>query len=322
MLKEYYQTNQALGGDVSLVICSQDEEATQRIFKELWISIFKFEKQFSRFLPNSELSDFNRNAGTRLRVTEEFRRLLETSLSLSRQTKGLYNPFVLPALQRMGYKHSALEGYETDSVDDFSDRTVVAAENIELGAGWARIPYGTAIDMGGCGKGYLGDLLGNSMKNQNAHNGYWFSLGGDIISEGYDADGNNWEFDIQDAENMSHYLGQKVVMTRGRCGLATSGTFKRVGQNISEHHIINPTTGRAASTDVRLATVCAPTALMADVIASCAVIVGSKKAIGLVKKMGANSAVIQYKDEAGVSKIIKFGTSAKSVQKAGVPQYA
>lgn len=311
-LRELSQTKQALGGNVELaVVTDGSPEKTEALFNTLWRQVFTFEKQFSRFLPMSELSVFNRSAGIKTFITTEFRDLLVKAHDLGVSTGGLYNPFILPALQRAGYTQSAAPGYEADPQEDHSKKRVVGVEDLEIGDEWASIPYGTAIDLGGCGKGYLADRLGETLR-RNRVEGYWLSLGGDVATFGRDAAGNNITLNIQKADSLDELADWIIHCPIQHAAAATSGTFRRKGQTSGKwHHIIDPKTLRPAVTDVRLATVCAGTALEADVFASCAVILGSKKALAFLKKHGAKAALLQCVDDDGVSFEKKFGPSLK-----------
>ncbi len=182
----------ALGGDVTLSLVSdKPSDDISKIFDELWRYVYTFERSFSRFIPMSELSIFNRSAGVKTTISAEFRNLLLAAKDMSFKTKGIYNPFILPALQKSGYKGSAVVGYEEDPVDDFSRRHVGTVEQLEIGDDWAVIPFDTALDMGGCGKGYLADLLGTLIMSKGISN-YRLSLGGDIATCGTDELGNRW----------------------------------------------------------------------------------------------------------------------------------
>jgi len=59
------------------------------------------------------------------------------------------------------------------------------------------------------------------------------------------------------------------------------------------HHIIDPKTGKPAKTDLKLATVCASSAVYADVLASCAIIVGSKAAPTMLETRAIKSWILQ-----------------------------
>jgi thiamine biosynthesis lipoprotein len=186
-------------------------------------------------------------------------------------------------------------------VDDFSDRHVVPIAKLTVNADRASIPYGTAIDMGGCGKGYLADQLREPLDRPDIY-GYRLSLGGDIATAGHDEHGEPWVLYIQDANNLSGEVDLAIHCPSTPFAVATSGTFRRKNQTKAKdwHHIIDPLTLRPATTDVRLATVCASSALEADVFASCAVLLGSQKAPKILKKQEVQAMLLQCADETGV----------------------
>jgi thiamine biosynthesis lipoprotein len=286
MLRQF-QTKIALGCEVTLLFVSADESnATKILFNELWIQIFEFENRFSRFLPSSELSDFNRQAGIRFYLSNEFKALLQAAKILSEETHGLYNPFILPTLQKIGYRKSMVAEHSTDDVDDFSHRSIATIEQLEIGYDWGRIPYNTAIDLGGCGKGYLADILAAYMEHTSAGlvSGYWFSLGGDIVAAGRDADNLPWKIYVEAAfdstqitAEQSNHVGYMVASDDQRVAVATSSTLFRGGNQLGKkwHHIIDPRTGEPSVSGVVSASICDTSALRADVLASCAIIEGN-----------------------------------------------
>ncbi len=303
---QYYQEQVALGSKTGLSLVSDATAARiDVLYDELWREIFLFERRFSRFLPGSELSVFNRGAGTKRFISSEFRDILVAAREVARQTAGLYNPFILPALQASGYTHSRVPGHAQDAVDDHSHRSVVEIDRLEIGDDWARIPYNTALDLGGCGKGYLADKLRDKLPNTVA--GYWLSFGGDIAVGGSNEDKQPWTVNIESAEDSSKNIG--AITASSTCGVATSGTIVHHGKKAGKpwHHIIDPRTLGPTETDVLLATVCDESVLRADVLASCAVILGSKQGIKFLKEHGVVAAVLQYRTAKGKYRVAHFG---------------
>lgn len=248
---------------------------------------------------------FNRNAGLKRTISTELQEVLTAAREIADITNGLYNPFILPALQAAGYSHSRVPGYEQDAVDDHSSRSVVSSEELEIGDNWARIPFGTAIDLGGCGKGYLADRL--RARLPDAVTGYWFSFGGDIAVGGHDEHNQPWNITVQSADDSSINIATLNVTTVS--GIATSGTTVHRGKRTDKpwHHIIDPRTCQPAETDVLLATVCDSSTLRADVLASCAVILGCKEGLRFLKEQGIKAAVLQCRTLNGKTRIAHFG---------------
>lgn len=313
MLKSFFQSKIALGSKVDLVIVSQakNEQVVNGIFADLWRYIFDFEKQFSRFLPNSELTQFNKSAGTQMPVTSEFRDILLVAKRLSEETKGTYNPFILPALQRAGYVRSLVPGYEKDIQADYTKLHVANPDLLKIGDNWASIPYGTAIDLGGCGKGYLADELREFVKSEIIE-GYWFSVGGDIVGADLNDEGGVWQVDISDGtknDNKWQFLASKAHFA-----VATSGTNIRRGSHEGKqwHHILDPTTQLPTNTDLSMVSIYGTSAVKADVFAKSAIILGSSKALPFLKtQKTVKSALLQGVNKNGQPIEVKFGREIK-----------
>lgn len=303
---QYYQECIALGSKTGLSLVSNLSPAKiESLYRELWKTIFLFERHFSRFLPDSELSMFNKNAGVKQVVTTEFQAILTAASKIAHETDGLYNPFILPALQASGYSHSRVPGHEQDVVDDHSDKSIANIDQLELGDNWAKIPYGTALDLGGCGKGYLADQLRSKLPSTVT--GYWFSFGGDIAVGGHNEHNQPWSVTVQGADDSSKNIA--TVNAAEIAGIATSGTTVHSGKKLgrSWHHIIDSRTNHPAETDVLLATVCDDSTFRADVLASCAVILGSKQGLQFLRDHGVKAAVLQFKTAKDKINTVHFG---------------
>lgn len=275
MAHRYQREHAALGSTVFLTIVTgkgSDDAAT--VLARLIDAIDTFERRFSRFREDSELTTFNRQAGKRTPITQGFQRLLETAQTYTMRTEGLYNPFILPALQRAGYQ-SSWPTPEKPTTIDFRSRTVASGAALRIGEGWARIPADTALDFGGIGKGYLLDQLADMLAPE-ALDGYWLSLGGDIICSGHDLAGAAWHIAVQDALQSERSIRSLIHTQPDRSAIATSGTTKRRGP--AWHHIIDPRTGAPAETDVLTATVVSDSGTAADVYAKAIVIGGPELA--------------------------------------------
>jgi thiamine biosynthesis lipoprotein len=261
------------------LISTQDEAYITAIFDELHVKIHDFEERFSRFIATSELTLFNGSAGQNTKVTHQFSDLLYAAKDLSIKTNGIYNPFILPDLQRAGYMRSWNNDYQPI---DYTDRKLFYAADIKIYHDSAKIPASSAIDFGGIGKGYLLDQLHNYLLNQNL-DGYWVSLGGDIICFGYDLDEADWQILIQDANYTDKTVGQYSNDDGQFLAIATSGVTKRKGVHKGKawHHIIDPHTGQPTKSAILTATITATTAKDADVYCKSIVIGGIDEAIKL-----------------------------------------
>jgi FAD:protein FMN transferase len=274
MPERYQHKHRALGSDVIFtLVVQQNRDYADQLFAQLLELTSAFEEQFSRFLPDSELTKFNKQAGQSVAVTPAFRKLLMVTKSFSEKTDGLYNPFVLPALQNAGYLGSWPNSDKQRPGTNFAKRHLVTIEQLEFRDNWAKIPADSALDFGGIGKGYLLDELAEFLASKKVV-GYWLSLGGDIICAGYDVEGQLWRVTIQHAIKLAEGVGEITNATGRKLAIATSGVTKRQGLKDGQpwHHIIDPRSGRPAQSRILTATVTANSATEADIYAKCIVI--------------------------------------------------
>jgi thiamine biosynthesis lipoprotein len=306
-MQRLQQTRHALGSTAYLTVVLDDHVHSETIFDTLWQQIDTFEQRFSRFLPDSELSECNRTAGIQHSISPEFRDLLVTTQVMAERSDGLYSPFILPALQRAGYKGSWPQPHIRDEALNYEDRVaVVDWHEMTIGDTWVRIPKNTALDFGGIGKGYLLDQLDETLRTLDVI-GYWLSLGGDILCSGHDLAGEFWKIGIQHARQETDTVAS-VTNHGQKLAVATSGTTKRQGvsDNGTWHHIIDPRTGQPAKTNVLTATVSADTATSTDVAAKCLVIAGSGSAEATLKTMDEQNALLQIMDGRNL-KVMQLG---------------
>jgi thiamine biosynthesis lipoprotein len=133
--------------------------------------------------------------------------------------------------------------------------------------------------------------------------GYWFSLGGDIAMAGRDASGEAWKIDVVHALVEDRMVGAFANDRGWSMAVATSGVTKRRGLTNGKawHHIIDPRSGEPAKTDLLTVTVCDDDPTRADVLAKCAVILGSQKAWSFLEDQGVRGAILQQmSDNEGV----------------------
>ncbi|HET8567640.1 MAG TPA: FAD:protein FMN transferase [Candidatus Limnocylindria bacterium] len=214
--------------------------------------------RYSRFDAGSELSRLNAAAGRWVDVSAELEAMLRAALEAYDTSGGLVHAGVLPAL--------VAAGYGRDLGDGPTPHTAAAPprplpEMLEVARGRARLAPDTSVDLGGIAKGFLADRLAAELGDNALVN-----FGGDLYARGGGPEGAGWPVGF----------GDRTVLLRDM-GAATSGTWKRAwGPGL--HHLIDPRTGAPAATDLREASVLAPTAAEAETFAKTALLLGSARA--------------------------------------------
>lgn len=230
------------------------------------------ERELSRFDRASDLSRLNAAGG---RWTPVGRRLLEAlrlALDAREDTGGRFDPTVLPALAAAGYDRSfeLLEERPAATADGW--RAGTAIELDERG-GRARLEPGSAVDLGGIGKGYAADraLLAMRLLSPELDGGL-VDLGGDIAVYGASPEEGAWLIAVADPRRPADTLAT-LALEDG--GVATSGRdARRFGPARSLHHLIDPETGEPAVAGPLTVTLVAENAAAAEVHATTLAIAG------------------------------------------------
>jgi thiamine biosynthesis lipoprotein len=271
----YMQQARALGTEVEFRIEAKSQDDAESIFKQLWLKTEKFQNQFSRFISSSEISRLNANHGHKTEISKDLIALLNKALELSQITKGLFNPFCLPLVQKAGYVES-LDSGSSHAPIDYTKRIIANFDDIIIGKDWAKIPKNTAIDLGGIGKGYLADELSKYLDRLGIEY-YNLSIGGDLVEKGKPKN-QKWDVDVPSAVNnkiTAHYQSD-----HNKFALATSGLSRSLDGN-KQLHLIDPRTQNLAESSFLTCSVASNECVLADVIASCILIDG----INFAKKM-------------------------------------
>jgi thiamine biosynthesis lipoprotein len=236
------------------------------------------EVRFSRFRPHSELSRLNRSGGGV--VSPEMLALLQRARRLHQETGGVFDPCVLPALAAAGYDRSFEQVRDRGHMAVAQRPTATFADvMVDVAASRVTLPAGAMLDLGGIGKGYAVDRAAELLRPARHA---LVNAGGDIFALG--TPGVGWPASVM------HPLNGEVageINLRDEA-LATSTTAVRRWRagGVEMHHLIDPRTGAPARTGVIAASVVAPEAVIADVYAKTALILGLDEGGALLMRRG------------------------------------
>jgi FAD:protein FMN transferase len=220
------------------------------------------ERELSRFDPTSDLSRLNAAAGRWAPVGPRLQEALRLALRAREDTAGRFDPTVLPALAAAGYDRSFELLEERPAATAAGWRAGTTIELDERG-GRARLEPGSAVDLGGIGKGYAADrALGAMLAASPRLAGALVDLGGDIAVNGDSPEGGPWLVAVADPRRAGNTL---AVLALDGGGVATSGRdARRFGPARSLHHLIDPETGEPALAGPLTVTVVGPDAATAE----------------------------------------------------------
>jgi thiamine biosynthesis lipoprotein len=244
-MQEHEYTGKAMGTDYAISIVCDSKDLAESISNTIIHTIEQYEKQFSRFLPESELSRLNLHKD--MVVSEEFMMVTKKAFELFTATKGIFNPLV--QIGRIGYDND-FSKIDTSVSLEKDDAYNIDFETVQLHNEGNRIILrdGQKLDFGGFLKGYLAEILCKKiMKESPLITGAIVNIGGDIHTQGVDAAGELFVFDIYNPVTETD-----IPITLHNQSLATSGTYKRawVHSNMPVHHILDSSGMRNPDSDI------------------------------------------------------------------------
>ncbi len=257
-------------------------------FEEAQRFIQASESRFTRFSEQSELSALNRSAGSPFQASPDFFSVVALAQHFFHQTRGLFDPSILPDLQRVGYDRSMdlvrLQGaaplFESLLA---GDRPSFSQVDLDETRGMILLPPGMSLDLGGIAKGWIAEqaaIILSDFSSVCAVN-----AGGDMFLVGLPEGQDKWPVAIEDP------LQPEIDITTIRVdpgAVATSSVAKRVWKQgeRSRHHLIDPRTGEPAQTAWLSVTVVAPHAWEAEVFAKALLIGGPPESDEMVRRFG------------------------------------
>jgi len=268
------------------------------------------EDQISVFRESSEISRINRTAADRpVEVEPRLFGLVELALQLHRETAGAFDITSTPLWRLWGFARREGRVPEPRQIDRV--RQNVGSHLLELDGSRRTIRFrrpGVEIGLGSIGKGYAIDRCAESLSAAGIdevliHGGASSVLatgspnGAAPDPEGHAPGLDGWEVGIPHPLRPGRRLA--VLRLRDRA-LATSGgkfqSFLRRGKRYG--HILDPRTGWPAE-GLLLATAIAPTAALADALATAFYVMGTEKVAEMCRMRPELAAVLVCESRRG-----------------------
>lgn len=265
----------AMGTEVQVLLPVDHGDAVTSV-RELFV---RWEQALSRFLPDSELARLNARAGEAVPVSALLYEVVSTSVQAAEATGGAFDPTLLRQLVRIGYAapFESMNGEAPLPLAGFP----------ASGGGWRSIeldpstrtvtvPAGCSLDFGGIAKGMAVDAALDVLDALGVAPAL-VSAGGDLSVRGAPPGVTFWPVLVGDDPD-----GPVVPLVRG--ALATSGVARRswLQGGRRRHHLLDPATGEPADGDLREVTVAASTCTSAEVAATAAFVLGSRRGANLL----------------------------------------
>lgn len=284
--REYSATYTGMGTVINVKITSVNAEKVNKELSKLFTSL---EEALDANSSSSSLSGFNETSETDDAVIYDIVRLC---LPLYYDTDGAFD-FSVGALTKLwgiGFGGEAVPSQsEIDSALKHKGAESLLCEN-----GKVKKPESIKLDFGGAAKGYACDRAADILEKENVKSAV-ISVGGSLLFWGRNGLKGSWTVAVRDPYNNGKYAG---TFNLDSGFVSTSGSYERFFDFDGKryHHILDPSTGYPAVSDLVSVTVIAQSGTVSDVLSTACFILGEEKSKSLLEKYSAK-AVFIYSDK-------------------------
>lgn len=236
--------------DISDTLTSEKGAELERCIRE---RIEEFDKNYSRFRDDSLVAEMARRAGE-YRLPDDAEPMFNAYQDLTKLTRGAFTPLIGQVMVDAGYDASySLVPKELHTPPSWD-------EVLDYRYPMLTLKRPALLDVGAAGKGYLIDLVGKVIADFGVRS-FCVDAGGDILHR--NAEGGTLRVGLEHPEDFKQVIGVATIGDQSLCGSA--GNRRTWGKY---HHIIDPRTLESPRDILAVWTV-APTALIADALATC-----------------------------------------------------
>ncbi len=305
----FHQKLKLLGSRFDIYVVAPDSLTANKSIKIAIAEISRIEKIISSWDKNSETSIINRNAGVKpIKVSSELFDLIKRSIAISKLTDGAFD-ITYASMDRIWrfdgtMKEFPSKGEIQKSVAKVGYKNIIL--NRDKGTVFLSI-QGMKIGFGAIGKGYSADKAKALLISKGVEAGI-INASGDMNTWGKKPDNEEWKVAITNPLNKNRAFAL-LPITDG--AVVTSGNYEKyvIFNGTRYSHIIDPRTGFPA-TGIISTTVFAPSAELADALATSIFVMGTEVGIDRINQLPKiECIIIDDKGDIHTSKNIDINTN-------------
>jgi thiamine biosynthesis lipoprotein len=275
-----------MGTLVTIHVVPEAEGASAAISRAFeWF--FEIERRCTRFDPTSELMQLTGRAGEPVPASPILYEAVQFAVALAEETLGAFDPAVGHRMAARGFNREHRTGEIAPALADPAEDA--SYKDVELDPERRTITLRRALtlDLGAVAKGLAVDT---AAKELAPFRDFAIDAGGDLYLGGLNPEGEVWKVGIDHPRGSVETTGESgrrlidVLRVSDRA-VCTSGDYEK------GRHILDPRTGEPAAS-VASATVIAPSAMLADALATAAFVLGPREGIALLNRLGVDGLLV------------------------------
>ena len=300
------RTTKLMGSRFDFTIVAKDEDTADRYIDMAIHEINRIETLISSWIPSSQTSDINQNAGIKpVKVDQELIELIERCITVSKITDGAFDITYASIDKVWQYDGSMTKMPSKEAIQNSVAK--IGYQNIMLDKKAQTVflkQKGMRIGFGAIGKGFAADNVRSLLKSQGVSSGI-INASGDLTTWGKQPDGTDWMVGITNPLNKDNIFSWFPVVN---AAVATSGNYEKyvTFNGVKYSHIIDPRTGYP-STGILSVTIFAPSAELCDALATSVFITGTETGLNTINQIkGVECIIIDDKNQIHTSKNIEL----------------
>ncbi len=279
-----------MGTVVTIQVVGHGEDERQRDERAECVSraagwFESIEKSCSRFDSGSELRQLTETIGTPVHVSAMLFEALRFAIAVAEESDGAFDPTVGQRMEARGFDRNYQTGDRVASHVRTSDGVSWRDVILDAASQSVTLCKPLVLDLGAVAKGLAVDVAARELE---PFENFAVDAGGDLYLGGRNVAGDPWSVGIRHPRDQSLMETLHVSNT----AVCTSGDYeKRSATDPTIHHLLDARTGETAAS-LASVTVVAPSAMVADALATAAFALGPSDGLSFLERHGVRGIMV------------------------------
>jgi thiamine biosynthesis lipoprotein len=241
------------------------------------------EASCTRFEDHSELMRLSARPGVAVEVSAILFEAVRFALAVAEDSGGAFDPTVGARMAARGFDREHRTGRRVTLLD--ADPAASYRDvHVDAGRRTVTLDRPLTLDLGAVAKGLAVDAAARELRDEAD---FAIDAGGDLWLAGLNRHGQPWSVGIRHPRRDGEVIETLRVTDTAVC---TSGDYERAAPIGDGHHVIDPRTGLSPDAVVS-ATAIAPSAMLADALATAALVLDPGESLALFNRHAAGGVI-------------------------------
>lgn len=230
----------------------------------------------NRFDDTSELRQLCAQPGVAVAVSEILFEAVQFAVAVAEASDGAFDPTVGARMEARGFDRNYRTGISTRQESPHDESASYQDVELNIAAQTITLHRPLLLDLGAVAKGLAIDMAARELAP--LHN-FMVDAGGDLYVAGHNAVDERWHVGIRHPRMADTYAN---TLRASNCAVCTSGDYERIATD-GTHHLMDGRTNAAAEA-LASVTVTAPSAMVADALATAAFALGPTDGLAFLSR--------------------------------------